>query len=192
MATGAAKKWASLGKNLGRVARGQLPRLRGQGPTLSRPTLASPSPAVPPAVSPNPTPHSPPTITASAPTQRRARRIDYAPDLDGSADPGEVVWSWVQFEEDPSQGKDRPVLVVGREGPHLLGLMLSSQARHDGEPGWYALGPGPWDSAGRPSWLRLDRVLDVPENGIRREGAVLGKPRFDRVAAQLKADYGWA
>lgn len=131
-------------------------------------------------------------FTSSAPTQDHARRVEYRPDLDGNADPGEVVWSWVQFEDDPSQGKDRPVLVVGREGAHLLGLMLTSQSRHDGEPGWHALGAGPWDAAGRPSWLRLDRVLEVPETGIRREGAVLDRPRFDRVGALLREDYGWS
>ncbi|MDO5501443.1 MAG: hypothetical protein Q4F67_17375, partial [Propionibacteriaceae bacterium] len=31
----------------------------------------------------------------------------YAPDLDGDADPGEIVWGWVPFEEDHSKGKDR-------------------------------------------------------------------------------------
>ena len=37
----------------------------------------------------------------SAPTGDRARRVVYAPDLDGAADPGEVVWAWVPFEERP-------------------------------------------------------------------------------------------
>lgn len=129
--------------------------------------------------------------TPHAATADRARHIEYSPDLDGDADPGEVVWSWVQFEDDPSQGKDRPVLVVGRDGRHLLGLMLSTQDRHEGEAGWHFLGAGPWDSAGRPSWLRLDRVLAVPEHAIRREGAVLDKARFDRVAALLRAHYRW-
>ena len=39
----------------------------------------------------------------------------YAPDPDGDPDPGEIVWTWVPFEDDPSQGKDRPVLVVARQ-----------------------------------------------------------------------------
>jgi hypothetical protein len=34
------------------------------------------------------------------------RRLVYAPDLDGRADPGEVVWTWVAFQDDPHQGKD--------------------------------------------------------------------------------------
>ena len=38
----------------------------------------------------------------------------YAPEIDGEPDPGEVVWAWVPYEDDPSQGKDRPVLVLGR------------------------------------------------------------------------------
>ena len=32
----------------------------------------------------------------------------YAPEMDGEPDPGEVVWAWVPYEDDPAQGKDRP------------------------------------------------------------------------------------
>ncbi len=115
----------------------------------------------------------------------------YAPQLDGQADPGEIVWTWVPYEDDPSQGKDRPVLVIGRDGRTLSGLMLSSQHERDGQRHWLALGPGTWDRENRPSWIRLDRVLQVAEDGIRREGAVLDRTRFDQVAAALRADYGW-
>jgi hypothetical protein len=31
----------------------------------------------------------------------------------------------------------------------------------------------------------------VPENGIRREGAVLDRGRFDQVAARLRSQHGW-
>jgi PemK-like, MazF-like toxin of type II toxin-antitoxin system len=126
------------------------------------------------------------------PTQDRGRTISYAPDLDGGADPGEIVWFWVPYEDDPSQGKDRPVLVIGRDGRTLLGLMLSSQSERDGQRNWLALGAGDWDRTGRPSWLRLDRVLEIEEDGIRREGAILDRGRFDRVAETLRRDYGWA
>jgi hypothetical protein len=131
------------------------------------------------------------------------RVLEYTPDLDGDADPGEVVWGWIAYEDDPTQGKDRPVLVVGRGGTRtttggvgsevgtVLALMLSSQEHHDGEPGWLPLGSGPWDAEDRPSWVRLDRVLELPGDGIRREGAVLDRARFDRVAATLRADHGW-
>ena len=81
---------------------------------------------------------------------------EYAPEMDGEADPGEVVWTWVPFEDDPSRGKDRPVLVVGRDGDHLLALMLSSRD-HDDDPDearhgrvWFDLGAGAWDPSGRP------------------------------------------
>ena len=120
------------------------------------------------------------------------RQLAYAPQPDGRADPGEVVWTWVAYEDDPHRGKDRPVLVVGRTGTSLLGLMLSSQTERDGQRGWLALGPGAWDREQRPSWVRLDRVLDVPEDGIRREGAVLDRTRFDRVAHALRSEHGWA
>lgn len=132
-----------------------------------------------------------PATTHTAPTSSRARTIAYAPDMDGHADPGEIVWTWVEFEENDGRGKDRPVLVVGRDGERLLGLQLSSQTRRDDDEAWLGLGSGPWDSEGRPSWARLDRVLDVPEKGIRREGAICPPAKFEQVADRLRSDYGW-
>jgi hypothetical protein len=133
-----------------------------------------------------------PVTRTSVPTAHRARKLVYAPDLDGRADPGEVVWTWVTYEEDPTRGKDRPVLVVGRDHATLLGLMLSSQERHAADRSWVGIGSGGWDGEGRPSWVRLDRVLDVPEESIRREGAILERTVFDRVAARLRRDYSWS
>jgi hypothetical protein len=120
-----------------------------------------------------------------------ARRIAYAPDLDGAADPGEIVWTWVPYEEDDGRGKDRPVLVVGREGRDLVGLMLSSGRPRD-DRNWVGIGAGRWDGQGRSSYVRLDRVIEVGEHEIRREGAVLDQDRFDRVAEELRARYGWS
>ncbi len=95
------------------------------------------------------------------------------------------------YEEDHRQGKDRPVLVVGRDRRTLYGLMLSSNSERGGQRNWLPLGAGAWDGEHRPSWLRLDRVLEVDEDGIRREGAILDGPRFAKVAAVLKKSYGW-
>ncbi len=61
--------------------------------------------------------------------------------------------------------------------------MLSSQDHHRDDPNWVSIGSGGWDHEGRVSWVRLDRVLDVPEEGIRREGAILEREVFDVVAA---------
>lgn len=130
--------------------------------------------------------------TRSAPTRERARTVAYAPDPDGAADPGEVVWAWVPFEEGDGRGKDRPLLVVGRGGGDLLGLMLSSQHERADDRDWISVGSGPWDRQGRESFARLDRVLELAEHGIRREGAVLGRPAFDRVAAELRSRFGWS
>ncbi|MEO9327444.1 type II toxin-antitoxin system PemK/MazF family toxin [Gordonia aurantiaca] len=125
-----------------------------------------------------------------------ARTISYTPDLDGDADPGEIVWTWVAYEDDPDQGKDRPVLVVGRDAnaetaDDVLGLMLSSKDHHRDDANWLALGTGTWDSQNRPSFVRLDRVLVVDADGIRREGAILDRKRFDAIAGELRARYGW-
>ncbi|MEX7469277.1 type II toxin-antitoxin system PemK/MazF family toxin [Mycobacterium adipatum] len=133
-----------------------------------------------------------PVTRASVPTAQRARRIFYAPNLDGRADPGEIVWTWVVYEDDPTRGKDRPVLVVGRDQRTLLGLMLSSQEHHARDDAWVGIGTGNWDYDGRPSWVRLDRVLDVPEDGIRREGAILDRDRFEVIATRLRAEFSWS
>ena len=70
--------------------------------------------------------------------------------------------------------------------------MLSSQDHHREDPNWVGIGSGSWDYEGRPSWVRLDRVLDVPEEGIRREGAILERETFEMVAARLRAEYSWS
>src|ERR1700738_3873949 len=132
-----------------------------------------------------------PVTNNSVPTAHRARRLVYAPAPAGKADPGEIVWTWVVYEDDPTRGKDRPVLVVGRERRTLLALMVSSQERRARERGWVGIGAGAWDYEGRESWVRLDRVLDVPEEGIRREGAILDREIFDVVAARLRTEYSW-
>ena len=122
-------------------------------------------------------------------------RLAYSPRADGRPDPGEVVWTWVPYEEDHSRGKDRPVLIVARDGAWLLALMLTSKdhdgpgARHDDE--WLDIGPGPWDRQGRPSEVRIDRVLRVDPTAVRREGAQLDERLFDLVAARLRSLHGW-
>jgi hypothetical protein len=81
---------------------------------------------------------------------------------------------------------------VGRDRSTLLGLMLSSQEHHRDDPNWVGIGSGTWDFESRQSWVRLDRVLDVPEEGIRREGAILDRKVFDVVAARLRVEYSWS
>ena len=116
----------------------------------------------------------------------------YAPRPDGRPDPGEVVWTWVPYEEDHAQGKDRPVLLVGRDGPWLLALPLTSKdhdrdAAQEAREGreWVDVGAGGWDHRGRPSEVRIDRVVRVAPDAVRREGAVLAPERFAAVAQAL-------
>ena len=120
-------------------------------------------------------------------------RVEYTPHPDdGVADPGEVVWTWVPFEEDHSRGKDRPVLVVGWDEPYLLALILTSKD-HDRDAAdearwgrtWMDIGSGAWDKEGRRSEVRLDRVLKIDPGHVRREGAVIGEDLFNQVAAEL-------
>ncbi len=118
---------------------------------------------------------------------------EYAPELDGEPDPGEVVWGWVPYEDDPAQGKDRPVLLIGRSGEQWLGLMLTSKdhdrdAEDEARYGrhWMDVGTGGWDQEGRPSEVRLDRLLVLETDAIRREGAALDRTTFDAVLAEAR------
>lgn len=118
--------------------------------------------------------------------------LEYRPQRDDLADPGEVVWAWVPYDENDGRGKDRPVLVIARHDDGYLGLQATSKD-HDRDRAdearwgrfWFDIGTGAWDSRGRESEVRLDRVLWLPESAIRREGAGLDKPRFDAVAHAL-------
>lgn len=119
---------------------------------------------------------------------RMACTVEYTPHLDGRADPGEVVWTWVPYEDDPNRGKDRPVLIIGRRGDKLRCLPLTSKdherdASQEASVGrhWLDIGSGPWDTRGRPSEVRLDRLLEIRPHDVRREGAVLDKQKFDLV-----------
>jgi hypothetical protein len=159
---------------------------RGTAPQHPAPTAPPPARApLPPAGPPRPrrglvTDHAGPV------------RLEYRPQQDGKPDPGEIVWAWVPFEEGDGRGKDRPVLVVGRDGDGLLALMMTSkdhdrdaadEARHGRH--WVDIGSGPWDRQGRPSEVRVDRVLRIDPADVRREGATLDRERFDAVAAEV-------
>jgi hypothetical protein len=109
------------------------------------------------------------------------------------ADPGEIVWTWVTFEEDASRGKDRPVLVIGRDRSWLLALPMTSkdhdrdadQEARDGRH-WMDIGSGSWDNRGRASEVRVDRILRIDPAKVRREGAVLDELHFMQVAAAVR------
>ena len=107
--------------------------------------------------------------------------FEYSPSLAGDADPGEIVWTWVPFEEDHSQGKDRPVILVGRDGEYLLALMMTSKDhnnREHADSNYLDIGSGPWDPQGRASEVKLNRVIRVRPDAMRREGAIMPEDTF--------------
>ncbi|GGM16795.1 hypothetical protein GCM10010102_10570 [Promicromonospora citrea] len=102
------------------------------------------------------------------------------------------MWTWVPYEEDHSRGKDRPVLLVGQDGPWLLGLQLTSQdhdrdALQEARAGriWMDVGTGRWDRSGRPSEVRINRVIRVDPDDVRREGDILDRDMFDEVVKYM-------
>ena len=124
--------------------------------------------------------------------------------MDGQVDPGEVVWFWVpNHDADPNDETttttddttpkftERALVVIGRTGDHVLGLITSPNPEHADDEKWLDIGSGPWDEQGRRSWLRLDKVIKVAETAIRRQGAVIPLGRFNRIASRLRNEYGW-
>lgn len=118
--------------------------------------------------------------------------VSYEPHLDGDPDPGEVVWAWVPYEEDANQGKDRPVLIIGRDGDRFAGVPLSSKdPRHRHDAGTRVpVGTGGWDRERRPSWADADRLLRFARNEVRREGSSIDRDRFDEVVARVRQIHG--
>ncbi|MDP9801700.1 hypothetical protein J2S49_001776 [Arcanobacterium wilhelmae] len=118
--------------------------------------------------------------------------FSYAPEHDGAPDPGEVVWTWIPYEENDGRGKDRPVLVVAQEGPHVIVAQLTSKdhdidAAQEARWGrqWMDIGSGDWDPKRRPSEVRLDRLLVVHEQTVRREGGRIDSAIFQAVVNKL-------
>lgn len=117
----------------------------------------------------------------------------YQPIMDGDADPGEVVWTWVPYQEDASVGKDRPAVVIGAqgEGVYLLQLTSKDHSRDAAEEAaagryWFDIGSGAWDPKGRPSEVRLDRALWVKATDVRREGSILPEVTWRRIIDALE------
>jgi hypothetical protein len=126
-----------------------------------------------------------------------AVHTQYAPKHDGDPDPGEVVWTWVPYEEHDGRGKDRPVLLVAREKERahgdetLLAIKLTSKWHADAE-NWVDVGAGGWDREARESWAVIDRVMRVHHRGIRREGCAMDRADFDKVIEHLCRRYRWS
>ena len=155
---------------------------RTSGSSVPKPSAPKPSSAN----SSAPKPSAPASTVASDGSDypgdyRDMINFEYSPSLDGDADPGEIVWTWVPFEEDHSQGKDRPVLLVGRDGEYLLALMMTSKDhnnREHADSNYLDIGSGPWDPQGRASEVKLNRVIRVRPDAMRREGAIMPEDTF--------------
>ncbi|MEU4015709.1 type II toxin-antitoxin system PemK/MazF family toxin [Microbacterium sp. NPDC028030] len=119
-------------------------------------------------------------------------RVAYSPQRDGAPDAGEVVWTWVPYEENDGRGKDRPVLVIGRQSADRVYAVRMTSKPHEGDRDYLSIGSGAWDSQGRESWVDIEQLYSVHERGLRREAAVLDRRRYDRVSAALTRLYGWA
>lgn len=118
--------------------------------------------------------------------------FEYEPERNDAPDPGEVVWTWVPYDENDGRGKDRPVLVLADTADHVVFAQMTSKdntrdAEWEAKWGrhWMDIGTGAWDSKGRPSEVRLDRLLIAHVDQIRREGASLSREIYRDVVRAL-------
>lgn len=125
------------------------------------------------------------------PPRRDGLQISYAPDRDGEPDAGEIVWTWVPYAENDGRGKDRPVLIIGRQNSERVFAVRLTSKSHDGERDFLSIGIGPWDSQGRESWVDVEQLYSVHTDGMRREASALDRKRFSQVADALHQRYGW-
>jgi hypothetical protein len=93
----------------------------------------------------------------------------------------------VPFEEDPSQGKDRPVVIIGRRGQMLVGVPLTTQ--RDDREAQVQVGVGDWDTQHRVSYARIWRLFDVDPLAMRREGAIVTPETFVDVVKAVDKYY---
>ena len=172
----------------------------------SKPTSSTPKPRSSSSSRPNSGSHhhyeDPATSNRPQTSIREASIADalahasYTPIMDGDADPGEVIWTWVPYQEDTSVGKDRPAVVIGAQGEGVYILQLTSKdhtrdAAQEAAAGryWLDIGAGDWDSKGRPSEVRLDRALWVKATDVRREGAILPQKTWQLIVDALEEHY---
>jgi len=88
------------------------------------------------------------------------------------------------------------VLLIGHDGPWLLGLQVTSQD-HDRDAAqeaavgryWTDIGTGEWDNQRRPSEVRVNRLIRIDPETVRRVGAILDQRIFDGVARQVLRHY---
>lgn len=185
---------------------GMLAGLVGAVLSLLRPEGGpSPTPAAPGGAAPAPRSDSTPRVAPTArgasisgtqtvevrPPAASVLQITYAPQRDGDPDAGEVIWTWVPYDENDGRGKDRPVLVIARHSAErVYGVRLTSKS-HQGDRDFLSIGSGPWDSQGRESWVDIEQVYSVHTRGMRREASALDLEQFTRVASALHKRYGW-
>ncbi|VEI14100.1 PemK-like protein [Trueperella bialowiezensis] len=181
--------WSNLKRITRRLTSLASPPPRKPGTSRAPKRAASPSPQH--SASPFPGPHE------KAVEYDVARfglpDFEYEPVRNGAPDPGEVVWTWVPFDENDGRRKDRPVLVVADTEEHVIFAQMTSKdktpaASREAKHGryWMDIGTGGWDPRRRPSEVRLDRLLVAHGSQIRREGSYVRKDIFDDVVRAIK------
>lgn len=83
----------------------------------------------------------------------------------GKAQPWEIWWAYVAFEDDVDCGKERPVLVLENGDVYVIALMITS---HEERNMYGEYDVTKWHSAGlkNPSTIRITRQLMLEESDL--------------------------
>lgn len=103
-----------------------------------------------------------------------------------------IVWAYVPYAEDPSQGKTRPVLVLesGREGLLVL-PMYSKQGRTTETEAWVQVSiesAATYDKKCTPSWIKVSGPTALPHHALAypsREAGFLTPQDLGRLKAVM-------
>lgn len=74
---------------------------------------------------------------------------------------GDIVDAFVYFEDNPTEGKRRPVLILSPEEAFALSLKMTSHPPRIGYPGEYNIIK--WKEAGlsKPTTVRISKILRI-------------------------------
>lgn len=92
----------------------------------------------------------------------------------------EIWYAYVKFLDKPSEGKERPVLVIGGDQYFTISAEVTSHEKRANYPGEVSIKK--WKEAGldKPSTVRLSNVLELSDFSFIRK---LGKLKYSDIIA---------
>ena len=103
---------------------------------------------------------------------------------------GDVVDAYVFYEDEPSKGKVRPVLVISPEEVFALALKMTSHPPRQNFPGEYQIIR--WAQAGlpKPTTVRISKLLKIQYENIIKVRGRLAETDMLQIMYEFNRIYG--